>query len=34
MQEALNMVAKWAANEGLNIGPHKTIVPFTNRRKI
>jgi hypothetical protein len=35
MQEALNVVAKWAANEGLNIRPHKTtLVPFTNRRKI
>jgi hypothetical protein len=35
MQEALNVVAKWAANEGLNSSPHKTIiVPFTNRRKI
>jgi hypothetical protein len=35
VQEALNVVAKWAANEGLKISPHKTaIVPFTNRRKI
>jgi hypothetical protein len=35
MQNALNMVAKWAAKEGLNISPHKTaIVPLTNRRKI
>jgi len=35
MQEALNMVVKWAVKEGLNISPHKTaIVPFTNRRKI
>jgi hypothetical protein len=34
MQNALNMVAKWAVKEGLNISPHKTaIVPFTNRRK-
>jgi len=34
MQEALNMVVKWAVKEGLNISPHKTaIVPFTNRRK-
>jgi len=34
MQEALNMVFKWAVKEGLNISPHKTaIVPFTNRRK-
>jgi hypothetical protein len=35
MQKALNVVAKWAAKEGLNISPHKTaIVPFTNRRKL
>jgi hypothetical protein len=35
MQDALNMVVKWAVKEGLNISPHKTaIVPFTNRRKI
>jgi hypothetical protein len=35
MQETLNVVAKWAANESLNTSPHKTtIVPFTNRRKI
>jgi retron-type reverse transcriptase len=35
MQKALNVVAKWAVKEGLNISPHKTaIVPFTNRRKI
>ena len=34
MQEALNVVVKWAVKEGLNINPHKTvIVPFTNRRK-
>ena len=34
MQEALNIVVKWADEEGLNISPHKTaIVPFTNRRK-
>jgi hypothetical protein len=34
MQEALNMVVKWAANEGMNISPHKTaVVPFTNRRR-
>ena len=34
MQEALNMVVKWAVKEGLNISPHKTArVPFTNRRK-
>jgi hypothetical protein len=35
MQNALNVVAKWAVEEGLNISPHKTaMVPFTNRRKI
>ena len=35
MQEALNVIVKWAVSEGLNISPHKTaIVPFTNRRKI
>jgi len=35
MQKALNVVAKWAVKEGLNISPHKTaIVPFTNIRKI
>jgi hypothetical protein len=35
MQEALNVVVKWAVNNGLNISPHKTaIVPFPNRRKI
>jgi len=34
VQEALNVVVKWAVKEGLNINPHKTaIVPFTNRRK-
>jgi hypothetical protein len=34
MQEALNVVVKWVANEGLNISPRKTaIVPFTKRRK-
>jgi len=33
MQEALNVVVKWAVKECLNISPHKTaIVPFTNRR--
>ena len=33
MQEALNVVVKWAVKEGLNISPHKTaIVPFTKRR--
>jgi hypothetical protein len=35
MQGALNVEAKWAVKEGLNISPHKTAtVPFTNRRKI
>ena len=35
MQNALNVVAKWAVKEGINISPHKTaMVPFTNRRKI
>jgi hypothetical protein len=35
IQSALNMVAKWAVKDGLNISPHKTaMVPFTNRRKI
>jgi len=34
MQNALNVLAKWAVKEGLNISPHKTaMVPFTNRRK-
>jgi hypothetical protein len=34
MQAALNVVAKWAAKEGLKIRPHKTtIVPFTNRKR-
>jgi hypothetical protein len=34
MQEALNMVVRWAVNDGLNISPHNTaIVPFTNRRR-
>ena len=34
MQNALNVVAKWAVKEGLYISPHKTaMVPFTNRRK-
>ena len=33
-QEALNVVIKWAANEGLNISPQKAaIVPFTKRKK-
>jgi hypothetical protein len=35
MQEALNVVVKWAANEGLNIGPRKTATdPFTNGRRM
>jgi len=35
MQEALNVVVKWADKEGLNISPYKTAtVPFTTRRKI
>jgi hypothetical protein len=35
MQEALNVVVKWAVREGLNISPHNTaIVPFTSRRSI
>jgi hypothetical protein len=35
MQNALNVVAKWAVKEGLNISPRKTaMVPFTNSRKI
>jgi hypothetical protein len=35
MQEALNLVVKWAANESLNISLRKTaIVPFTNRWRI
>ena len=34
MQEALNVVVKWAAKESLNISLYKTaILPFTNRRK-
>jgi len=34
MQEALNVVVKWAIKEGSNISPHKTaIVPFTNRKE-
>ena len=33
MQEALNVIVKWAVKEGLKISPHKTaIVPFTNKR--
>ena len=33
MQEALNVVVKWAVSEGLNISPHNTVIaPFTNRR--
>jgi hypothetical protein len=35
MQQALNVVDKWAKKEGLNISPQKpAIVPFTNRRKL
>jgi hypothetical protein len=35
MQGTLDLVVKWAVEEGLNISPHKTIVfPFTNRRKV
>jgi hypothetical protein len=35
MQNALNVVAKWAVKESLNINLHKTaMVPFTNRRKM
>jgi hypothetical protein len=35
IQDALNVMVKWAVKEGLNISPHKTAtVPFTNRRKI
>jgi hypothetical protein len=26
MQEALNVVFKWAVKEGLNISPHKTAI--------
>jgi hypothetical protein len=34
MQRALDIVIKWAVEEGLNISPHKTtIVPFTNSGK-
>ena len=34
MQQALNVVIKWAAKEGLNISPQKTaLVPFTKRKK-
>jgi hypothetical protein len=34
-QNVLNVVAKWAVKEVLNISPRKTaIVPFTNRKKI
>ena len=33
-QQALNVVVKWAAKEGLNISLQKTvIVPFTKRKK-
>jgi hypothetical protein len=35
MQDALNVVVKWAVKEDVNISPHKTaIVAFTNRKKI
>jgi len=35
MQKALNVAAKWAVKEVLNISPHKTaIVPFTITREI
>jgi len=35
MQNALNVVAKWAVKDGLNISPHKTaMVQFTDRRNI
>jgi hypothetical protein len=35
MQSALNVVVKWAVEEGLKIGPHKTAtVTFTNRRNV
>ena len=34
MQQALNVVVKWSAKEGLNISLQKTvIVPFTKRKK-
>jgi hypothetical protein len=34
MQQALNVVVKWAARKGLTISPLKTaIVPFTKRKK-
>jgi len=34
MQEALNVVVKWAVKEGLNISTHKTvIVPFIYQQK-
>ena len=34
IQEALNVLVKWANKEGPNISPNKTaIIPFTNRRK-
>ena len=34
MQQALNVVIKWAAKEGLNISPQKTaFVPFTKRKR-
>jgi hypothetical protein len=34
MQRAVDIVVKWAVKVGLYISPHKTIVPFTNRRKV
>jgi hypothetical protein len=35
MQNALNVVAKWAVKQGLNFSPQKTaMVLFTNRKKI
>ena len=34
MQQAMNVVIKWAAKEDLNISPQKTdLVPFTKRKK-
>ena len=34
MQQALNVVVKWAVKEGLNISLQKTaIIPFTKRKK-
>ena len=35
MQQALNVVIKWTAKEGLNISPQKTvIVPLTKRKQM